>query len=123
MIIQTAPLHLPDIISNSNCIQINTNSSSAIGIGLSIEIIGSIADRILKDEIKDLMRKDPEFNIEKLQEMIISPDLEMFNLGLTIIREKTKYAAEILNGNKTWNKNALEKVIADHYNENKFKLI
>lgn len=106
-------ISIPGITSTSTLLTV-TSSGYTTGdylIAISPNMIIVAVRSILREEIDALRRREPEFDIDKLQKMINSGDSEMQELANTILLEKTKYSASIIRSLRNGDNGSMESII------------
>lgn len=116
-------IYIPEIYSISSCINISrTGQYQQEDYKISIDpLIQFMAIQILRQEISKL--DFGETSVEKLQTMLDSPENEMYNLALDIIRSKSYYAYMILaNFKSSYDLSGLENVVKEYIDKNKLNI-
>ena len=100
------------------------SGGSNLHIGLSREILDSMANSIVHIEISKVDDTGWLFSLDKLTEMLNSEDKEMVTLAITVLKDNTKYAGKLLEVMKKdfYSSYDLQPIIDQYTRNNKFNL-
>lgn len=104
--------------------------SGDIQIRIAPALIHKQAIDIVRAEIQQALKDNPGIDIQKIQHMITSQDIEMRELGYTLLNRYTRYSGDIQKylwnnkGNESgeYGIQELENIIYDYVERNKFNI-
>ena len=111
--INPQPIGIPELKTNSPLLIVTPgtvaqhgqygsyNAGGDMSLNLSVDMCVFLAKQIIREEMVKVRKSLPDAEIERIQTMIKSSDVEMNELGYRLIREFTVYTVDLLKAIRT----------------------